>query len=57
MTDLSDHFAITFIIEFKRDPTPTDDMEKCLYKPHFNENAFSCFKQTLFETSWNSVKI
>ena len=57
MTDLSDHFAITFIIEFKRNPTPMDDMEKCLYKPHFNENAFSCFKQTLFETSWNSVKI
>ena len=55
-TDLSDDFPIIFINVFKRDPTPTDDMEKCVHKRDFNENAFKCFKQALFETSWNSVK-
>ena len=45
-----------FITDFKRDPIPMDDTEKCLYKWDFNENAFNCFKQALFESSWNSVK-
>ena len=49
--NLSDHFPVIFINEFIRDPTPTDDMEKCVYKRDFNENAFNCFKQALFETS------
>ena len=31
-------------------------MENFVYKRDFNENAFNCFKQALFETSWNSVK-
>ena len=39
-----------------RVPTPTDDMENCVYKRDFAENAFNCFKQALFETSWDSVK-
>ena len=43
-TDLSDHFRIIFINEFKRDPTTVDDMEKCIYKRDFAENAFNCFK-------------
>ena len=55
-TDLSDHFPIIFINELTRVPTPTDDMEKYVYKQDFIENAFNCFKQALFETSWNSVK-
>ena len=55
-TDLSDHFPIIFINELIRVPTPTDDMEKCVYKRDFTENAFNCFKQALFETSWDSVK-
>ena len=38
-TDLSDHLPIIFINEFKRDPTLTDDIEKCVYKRDFNENA------------------
>ena len=33
-----------------------DDMEKCVYKQDFTENAFNCFKQALLETSWDSVK-
>ena len=55
-TDLSEHFPIIFITEFIRVPTPTDDMEKCVYKRDFTENAFNCFKQALFETFWDSVK-
>ena len=55
-TDLSDHFPIIFINELIRDPTPIDDMEKCVYKRDFTENAFNSFKQALFETSWNSVQ-
>ena len=55
-TDLSDHFPVIFINEFIRDPTPMDDMEKCVYKGNFTENAFNCFKQALFEISWDSVK-
>ena len=55
-TDLSDHFPIIFINELTRVPTPTDDMEKYVCKQDFIENAFNCFKQALFETSWNSVK-
>ena len=39
-----------------RVPTPTDDMENCVYKRDFTENALNCFKQALFETSWDSVK-
>ena len=31
-------------------------MEKYVYKRDFTENAFDCFKQELFETSWDSVK-
>ena len=55
-TDLSYHFPIIFINEVIRVPTPTDDMEKSVYKRDFTENAFNCFKQALFETSWDSVK-
>ena len=55
-TDLSDHFPIIFINELMRVPTPTDDMENCVYKRDFTENALNCFKQALFETSWDSVK-
>ena len=33
-----------------------DDMEKCVYRQDFTENAFNCFKQALLETSWDSVK-
>ena len=50
-TDLCDHFPITFINEFIRDPTLTYDMEKCICKWDFTE------KHALFETSWDSVKI
>ena len=35
---------------------PTDDIEKCVYKKDFNENAFNCFKKAFFETFSNSVK-
>ena len=31
-------------------------MENCVYKRDFTENALNCFKQALFETSWDSVK-
>ena len=55
-TNLSDHLLIIFINEFKRDPIPTDYIEKCVHKRGFNENAFDCFAQALFETSWNSVQ-
>ena len=55
-TDLSDHFPIIFINELMQVSTPTDDMENCVYKRDFTENAFNCFKQTLFETSWDSAK-
>ena len=55
-TDLSDDFSNIFINEFKRDPAPTDGTEKCVHKRDFNENAFNCFKQVLFETSWTSAK-
>ena len=55
-TDLSDHFPIIFINELIRVPTPMDDMEKCVCKRNFTENAFNCFKQALFETSWDSAK-
>ena len=55
-TDLSDHFPIVFINELMRVPTSTDDMENCVYKRDFTENALNCFKQALFETSWDSVK-
>ena len=50
-TDLSDHFSVTFINELIRVPSPTDDMEKCVCKRNFTENAFKSFKQALFETS------
>ena len=30
--------------------------KKCVYKRDFTENAFNCFKEALFETSWDSVK-
>ena len=33
-----------------------DDTEKCLHKRDYNENTLSCFKQVLFEASWNSVE-
>ena len=39
-----------------RVPTSTDDMENCVYKRDFTKNALNCFKQALFETSWDSVK-
>ena len=55
-TDLSDHFPIIFINELMRVPAPTDDLENCVYKRDFTENALNCFKQALFETSWDSVK-
>ena len=32
-------------------------MENCVYKQDFTENTFNCFKEALFETSWDSVKI
>ena len=32
-TDLSNHFSIIFINELMRVPTPTDEMENCVYKP------------------------
>ena len=38
--DLPDYFPVIFINEFIRDPTPTDDMGKCVYKPDFTENIF-----------------
>ena len=47
---------IVIIHEFKLDPTPTDNMEKCVYKRDFNEHELKFFKQALFGTSWNSVK-
>ena len=31
-------------------------MEKYIQKPDFTENTFNCFKQALFETSWDSIK-
>ena len=31
-------------------------MEKYVYTRDFTENASNCFKQALFETSWDSVK-
>ena len=55
-TDLCDHFPIIFINELLRVLTPTDDMEKYPCKRDFTEKAFNCFKQALFETSWDSVK-
>ena len=55
-TDLSDHSPIIFINELMRVPTPTNDMEKCVYKRDFTANVFNCFKQELFETSWDSAK-
>ena len=55
-TDLSNHFPIVFVNELMRVPTSTDDMENCVYKRDFTENALNCFKQALFETSWDSVK-
>ena len=39
-----------------RVPTPTDDMENCVCKWDFTENAFNFFRQALFETSWDNVK-
>ena len=33
-----------------------DDTEKCVHKRDYNENTLSCFKQALFEASWNSVE-
>ena len=29
---------------------------KYVHTENFYENAFNCFKQALFKTSWNSVK-
>ena len=37
-------------------PYPYGYMENCAYKSDFTENALNCFKQALFETSWDSVK-
>ena len=31
-------------------------MEKYVYKRDFTKNALNCFKQTFFETSWDSAK-
>ena len=31
-------------------------MEKCVYRRDFSKNGFKCFKQTSFETSWDSFK-
>ena len=53
---MSDHFANIFINELVRVPTPADDMEKCVYKRDFTENAFNYFKQALCEISWDSVE-
>ena len=53
---MCDHFPIIFINELLRVLTPTDDMEKYPCKRDFTEKAFNCFKQALFETSWDSVK-
>ena len=50
-TDLSDHFPIIFIHELIWVSTPTDDMENCVYKRDFTENALNYFKQALLETS------
>ena len=47
--DFSDHLPIIFISEIILDPTPTDDMEKCIYKRGFTENVFNCFKQALLK--------
>ena len=55
-TDLSDHFPIIFIKELMQAPTPTDDTEYCVYEQDFTRNALNCFKQALFETSWDSAK-
>ena len=32
-TDLSNHFSVIFINELMRVPTPTGEMENCVYKP------------------------
>ena len=55
-TDLSDHFPVIFIKELMQAPTTTDDTEYCVYEQDFTKNALNCFKQTLFETSWDSAK-
>ena len=56
-TDLSDHFPIIFINEFKRDHNPKDDMEKCVYERDFNENTFNCFKQAFLKHHGIVLKI
>ena len=33
-----------------------ENMEKCVCKQDFNENVCNCFKQALFETSWDSAR-
>ena len=52
----SDFPNYIFLNELIRVPNPKDDMEKCVYKRDFTENAFNCFKQALFEISWDNVK-
>ena len=42
-TDLSDHFPIKFVQKLIRVPTPTNEIEKCVYKRESVENAFNCF--------------
>ena len=55
-TNLSDHFPTIFSNEFVRDPTPTADIEIFLYKRDSTESACTCFKESLFQTSWDNVK-
>ena len=44
-TNLYNHLPVIFINEFKRDHTPTDDMEKSLYNRDFNENSDNCLNR------------
>ena len=44
-TNLYNHLPVIFINEFKRDHTPTDDMEKRVYNRYFNENSDNCLNR------------
>ena len=44
-TNLYNHLSVIFINEFKRDHTPTDDMEKSVYNRDFNENSDNCLNR------------
>ena len=44
-TNLYNHLPVIFINEFKRDHTPTDDMEKSVYNRDFNENSDNCLNR------------